>query len=41
MPTLTKLYTLEEASEHNTAEDCWVVIDGKVLDCFSTELVLG
>ncbi|KAK4479816.1 hypothetical protein RD792_015355 [Penstemon davidsonii] len=35
MPTLTKLYTMEEASEHNTAEDCWVVIDGKVYDVSS------
>ncbi|KAF8389912.1 hypothetical protein HHK36_024431 [Tetracentron sinense] len=32
MPTLTKLYSLQEASEHNTKEDCWVVIDGKVYD---------
>ncbi|KAB1206777.1 Cytochrome b5 isoform B [Morella rubra] len=32
MPTLSKLYTMQEASEHNTKEDCWVVIDGKVYD---------
>ncbi|KAL6983312.1 Cytochrome b5 isoform A [Sarracenia purpurea var. burkii] len=32
MPTLTKLYTMQEASQHNTAGDCWVVIDGKVYD---------
>ncbi|KAK9277382.1 hypothetical protein L1049_006925 [Liquidambar formosana] len=32
MPTLTKLYTMQEASEHNTKDDCWVVIDGKVYD---------
>ncbi|XP_073032845.1 cytochrome b5 [Primulina eburnea] len=32
MPTITKLFTMEEASEHNTSEDCWVVIDGKVYD---------
>ncbi|MBA0682291.1 hypothetical protein Goari_024021 [Gossypium aridum] len=32
MPTLTKLYTMEEASQHNTKDDCWVVIDGKVYD---------
>ncbi|CAL5430776.1 unnamed protein product [Camellia sinensis] len=29
MPTLTKLYTMREASQHNTKDDCWVVIDGK------------
>ncbi|KAF9597141.1 hypothetical protein IFM89_016129 [Coptis chinensis] len=32
MPTLTKLYNLKEAGEHNTRDDCWVVIDGKVYD---------
>ncbi|XP_077210029.1 cytochrome b5 [Tasmannia lanceolata] len=32
MPTITKLFSLQEASEHNTKEDCWVVIDGKVYD---------
>ncbi|KAL7163735.1 hypothetical protein ACSBR2_039789 [Camellia fascicularis] len=32
MPTLTKLYTMREASQHNTKDDCWVVIDGKVYD---------
>ncbi|KAL1556584.1 Cytochrome b5 isoform A, variant 2 [Salvia divinorum] len=35
MPTLTKLYTLEEASQHNTSEDCWITIDGKVYDVSS------
>ncbi|XP_031099533.1 cytochrome b5 [Ipomoea triloba] len=35
MPTLTKLYSMAEASEHNTKEDCWVVIDGKVYDVSS------
>ncbi|XP_011070917.1 cytochrome b5 [Sesamum indicum] len=35
MPTLTKIYTMEEASEHNTKDDCWVVIDGKVYDVSS------
>ncbi|KAF9674348.1 hypothetical protein SADUNF_Sadunf10G0118000 [Salix dunnii] len=29
MPTLTKLYTMQEAAQHNTPQDCWVVIDGK------------
>ncbi|XP_010937875.1 cytochrome b5 [Elaeis guineensis] len=32
MPTITKLYSMKEASQHNTQEDCWVVIDGKVYD---------
>ncbi|PSR88379.1 Cytochrome b5 like [Actinidia chinensis var. chinensis] len=32
MPTLTKLYTMQEASQHNSKDDCWVVIDGKVYD---------
>uniref|UniRef100_A0A2N9FE06 Cytochrome b5 heme-binding domain-containing protein n=1 Tax=Fagus sylvatica TaxID=28930 RepID=A0A2N9FE06_FAGSY len=35
MPTLSKLYTMQEASEHNTKDDCWVVIDGKVYDVTS------
>ncbi|KAL0327117.1 UNVERIFIED_CONTAM: cytochrome isoform A [Sesamum angustifolium] len=35
MPTLTKIYTMEEASEHNTKDDCWVVVDGKVYDVSS------
>ncbi|GFP87299.1 cytochrome b5 isoform a [Phtheirospermum japonicum] len=35
MPTITKLFTMEEAAQHNTNEDCWVVIDGKVYDVSS------
>ncbi|KAI7757749.1 hypothetical protein M8C21_031761 [Ambrosia artemisiifolia] len=35
MPTLTKLYSMKEASEHNTASDCWIVVDGKVYDVSS------
>ncbi|KAE8710167.1 Cytochrome b5 isoform A [Hibiscus syriacus] len=35
MPTLTKLYAMQEASQHNTKDDCWVVIDGKVYDVTS------
>ncbi|XP_039054764.1 cytochrome b5-like [Hibiscus syriacus] len=35
MPTLTKLYTMQEASQHNTKDDCWVVIDDKVYDVTS------
>ncbi|XP_020592432.1 cytochrome b5 [Phalaenopsis equestris] len=32
MPTLTRLYSMQEAAQHSTREDCWVVIDGKVYD---------
>ncbi|KAG4165447.1 hypothetical protein ERO13_A13G084232v2 [Gossypium hirsutum] len=35
MPTLTKLYTMQEAAQHNTKDDCWIVIDGKVYDVTS------
>ncbi|KAJ8760419.1 hypothetical protein K2173_015086 [Erythroxylum novogranatense] len=35
MPTLTKLYTMQEASQHNTKDDCWIVIDGMVYDVSS------
>lgn len=30
MPTLTKLYTIQEASQHNTRDDCWIVVNNKV-----------
>jgi cytochrome b involved in lipid metabolism len=30
MPTLTKLYSMKEAALHNTPDDCWIVVDGKV-----------
>ena len=26
--------TMEEVSRHNTEEDCWTVLDGKVRDVF-------
>lgn len=32
MPTITKLYSMQEASQHSTRDDCWVIIDGKVYD---------
>ncbi|KAA8529314.1 hypothetical protein F0562_033887 [Nyssa sinensis] len=35
MPTLTKLFSMQEASQHNSKDDCWVVIDGKVYDVSS------
>ncbi|GKV22408.1 hypothetical protein SLEP1_g32286 [Rubroshorea leprosula] len=35
MPTLAKLYSMEEVSGHNTKDDCWIVIDGKVYDVTS------
>uniref|UniRef100_A0A5B7ATB6 Cytochrome b5 heme-binding domain-containing protein n=1 Tax=Davidia involucrata TaxID=16924 RepID=A0A5B7ATB6_DAVIN len=35
MPTLTKLYSMQETSQHNSKDDCWVVIDGKVYDVSS------
>ncbi|XP_044491909.1 cytochrome b5 [Mangifera indica] len=35
MPTLTKLYTIQEASQHNTRDDCWIVVNNKVYDVTS------
>ncbi|KAJ8430244.1 hypothetical protein Cgig2_009422 [Carnegiea gigantea] len=32
MPIITKLFSMEEAAQHNTKDDCWVIIDGKVYD---------
>ncbi|KAL6294873.1 hypothetical protein ACE6H2_003015 [Prunus campanulata] len=32
MPTLTKLFTMQEVSQQNNKDNCWVVIDGKVYD---------
>jgi L-lactate dehydrogenase (cytochrome) len=26
------LFSVEEISKHNTAEDCWIVVDGNVWD---------
>ncbi|KAJ4710725.1 cytochrome b5 [Melia azedarach] len=35
MATLSKLYTMQEASQHNSKDDCWIVIDNKVYDVSS------
>lgn len=29
---MTATFTREEIAKHNTAEDCWVILNGKVLD---------
>ncbi|KAJ0989463.1 hypothetical protein J5N97_007819 [Dioscorea zingiberensis] len=28
----SKVFTLADVSNHNTAQDCWLIIDGKVYD---------
>jgi cytochrome b5 len=38
MPTLTKLYSMKEAALHNTPDDCWVVVDGKVAPAATVSL---
>ncbi|XP_047322626.1 cytochrome b5 [Impatiens glandulifera] len=35
MPIITKLYSMEEVAQHNSKEDCWIVIDGKVYEVSS------
>jgi cytochrome b involved in lipid metabolism len=34
-PDLNKVYTWAEIAKHNTATDCWVVVNGQVLDVTS------
>ena len=29
---MSKIYTMDEVAKHNTENDCWVVVNGKVLD---------
>lgn len=35
MPTLSNFYNIQDASNHNTKDDCWIIVDGKVLTNFS------
>ncbi|KAK4764452.1 hypothetical protein SAY87_013890 [Trapa incisa] len=35
MPTITRMFTMQEASRHSSRDDCWIVIDGKVYDVSS------
>jgi len=32
-PTKQGTFTLADVAKHNTENDCWVVVDGRVLDC--------
>ncbi|XP_004490217.1 cytochrome b5 [Cicer arietinum] len=32
MPTLSNFYNIQDASNHNTKDDCWIIVDGKVYD---------
>lgn len=31
MPTLSNFYTIQDVSNHKTKDDCWIIVDGKVL----------
>ncbi|CAA7404184.1 unnamed protein product [Spirodela intermedia] len=32
MPTIVKLFSPQETAQHDTREDCWIIVDGKVYD---------
>ena len=34
-PSRTRAWTLEEVQKHNTKDDCWVIVNGQVLDVTS------
>jgi hypothetical protein len=31
MPTLSNFYTIQDVSQHKSKDDCWIIVDGKVL----------
>lgn len=32
---ITNIYTMEQVSQHTSEDDCWVVINGEVIDATS------
>lgn len=41
MPTIEKLFSMKEVAEHNSADDCWIVVNGKVLLCILFDYLLS